>query len=60
VPVFIFRHYLQDKGTFPASMHDDLQIKAGQRGATKRAGVLPYLAVAGGVFACWLGTQMAA
>ncbi len=47
VPVFFFRHYIQDKGRFPDHMLDDIGI--GQSGlATRKAGVLPYLALAGG------------
>lgn len=60
VPVFIFRHYLQDKGSFPAGMLDDGQSEGDHARTPNRAGVLPYLAVAGGAFACWLGTTMAA
>ena len=48
VPVFWFRHYVQDCGVFPSHMLEDLGLQAGDfnRG---RAGVLPYLALIGGV-----------
>jgi amino acid transporter len=46
VPVFIFRHYVQDKGVFPQAMRDDLE-PAGESGYVRRAGWLPYLALAG-------------
>jgi amino acid transporter len=48
IPVFAFRHYVQDKGQFPPRMLDDLGLKSGDLGE-KKAGVLPYLALAGGV-----------
>ena len=46
--MFAFRHYVQDKGQFPPQMLEDLGLKAGDLGQ-KKAGVLPYLALAGGV-----------
>ncbi|HKP22474.1 MAG TPA: APC family permease [Dongiaceae bacterium] len=48
IPVFAFRHYVQDKGQFPPRMLEDLGLKAGDLGQ-KKAGVLPYVALAGGV-----------
>jgi amino acid transporter len=48
IPVFAFRHYVQDKGQFPPQMLADLGLKAGDLGE-KKAGVLPYLALAGGI-----------
>jgi amino acid transporter len=48
IPVFAFRHYIQDKGQFPPRMLEDLGLKAGDLGQ-KKAGMLPYLALAGGV-----------
>ena len=48
VPFFVWRHYIIDKGQFPAAMLDDLHIE--QRDLNnRRAGNLPYLALAGGV-----------
>lgn len=71
VPVFCYRHYVQDHGVFPASMYDtgderdDIALDGAPRHAggavttsgppTKRAGVLPYLALAGGVVAVLVG-----
>lgn len=48
IPVFLFRHYVQDKGRFPAHMLEDLNIKAGDP-QTRKAGVLPYLTLMAGV-----------
>lgn len=50
VPVFIYRHYVQDKGQFPKQMLEDMYLGEAEPGVdTKRAGVLPYLALAAGV-----------
>lgn len=48
IPVFAFRHYVQDKGQFPARMLDDLGLKAGELGE-KKAGVLPYVVLVAGL-----------
>ena len=48
IPVFWFRHYVQDKGQFPARMLDDLGLKAGDLGQ-KKAGILPYVVLAVGL-----------
>ena len=42
VPVFVYRHYLQDKGQFPPSMVEDLEISPGRQ-ITRRAGIWPYI-----------------
>ncbi len=44
VPVFCYRHYLQDGGRFPAGALADLGLKDGDMGE-KKAGMLPYLAL---------------
>lgn len=48
VPVFCFRHYVQDKGAFPAHMLDDLGMQASDL-TRRKAGMLPYLTLAAGV-----------
>lgn len=48
IPVFLYRHYVTDKGVFPAKMLEELQLEDGGT-LEKKAGILPYLAVAGGV-----------
>jgi amino acid transporter len=55
VPVFAFRHYLVDRGVFPATMCQDLLVDGERELKPKRAGMLPYLSLAGGVSACLLG-----
>jgi amino acid transporter len=42
IPVFVYRHYLQDKGQFPPSMVEDLEISPGQQLA-RGAGIWPYV-----------------
>ncbi len=41
VPVFWYRHYLQDKGRFPEKMLEDLQV-GGMPISETKAGILPY------------------
>jgi amino acid transporter len=55
VPIFAFRHYVVDKGVFPKHMFEDLLLPGEQTLGPARAGVLPYLALAGGIAACLLG-----
>lgn len=56
LPVFAYRHYVQDKGKFPPEALEDLGL-VGQDLGVKKAGILPYLALAGGLavalFANW-------
>ncbi|MCA3562372.1 MAG: APC family permease [Aestuariivirga sp.] len=47
IPVFVFRHYVQDGGKFPKEALDDLGIVGSGLGERK-AGVLPYLTLAAG------------
>jgi amino acid transporter len=48
VPVFVYRHYFQDQGEFPAATAEDLEMSEGVR-APRRAGILPYVALLAGV-----------
>lgn len=53
VPVFWYRHYLQDGGKFPKEAYDDLGLPYGELGE-RRAGMLPYLAlVVGAAVVLW-------
>ena len=49
IPVFLWRHYVTDKGKFPEHMLGDLIIEGETELAPTRAGVLPYVAVAAGL-----------
>jgi amino acid transporter len=53
IPVFIYRHYVQDKGSFPKQMLEDLYITGDDTNTSKKAGVLPYVALAAGVLLVW-------
>ncbi|RUM95564.1 APC family permease [Pseudaminobacter arsenicus] len=48
IPVFCYRHYVQDKGRFPEQMLDDLGIKQEDL-ANRKAGILPYLTLVAGL-----------
>jgi hypothetical protein len=47
VPVFCYRHYITDKGQFPAAMQEDMHLGS-EEGVGTRAGILPYLTLIGG------------
>ncbi len=55
IPVFIYRHYIQDKGVFPNAADDDLLYG----NVTKRAGVLPYVALVAGVLLVYVMHRLA-
>jgi amino acid transporter len=42
LPVFVFRHYIQDGGKFPPEMLAELNLK-GQDLGERKAGILPYI-----------------
>jgi amino acid transporter len=48
LPVFLFRHYVTDKGVFPASMTEDMHL-APEEGVKPNSGWLPFLTVVAGV-----------
>ena len=48
IPVFIFRHYMQDGGRFPDQALADLGLK-GQDLGERKAGMLPYLTLVAGI-----------
>ena len=48
LPVFVYRHYIQDGGKFPQEALDDLGIVGGGLGERK-AGILPYLTLLAGL-----------
>ncbi len=45
IPVFVYRHYIQDKGTFPPEMAEDLEMVGGEQ-IVNRAGLWPYAVLA--------------
>ncbi len=48
IPVFCYRHYIQDGGKFPAHMLDDLGIRQEDL-RERKAGMLPYLTLIAGL-----------
>jgi amino acid transporter len=58
VPVFLFRHYIQDKGVFPKTMSEDLELSDDQA-LVRRAGILPYLVLAAGACVVWVSHSLA-
>lgn len=58
IPVFCFRHYVQDKGVFPASMYDTSHDRTAMTVVgppVRRAGLLPYLVLAAGAATVLVG-----
>ncbi|SES24181.1 APC family permease [Rhizobium sp. NFR03] len=53
IPVFFYRHYIQDRGQFPAQMLEDLGVKPGET-MNRKAGILPYLTLIAGVAVVFL------
>ncbi|MEL7563811.1 MAG: APC family permease [Dehalobacterium sp.] len=49
IPVFLYRHYITDKGIYPDHMYQDMNIIPGQK-LERKAGYLPNLALLGAVF----------
>lgn len=49
IPVFWYRHYIQDRGNFPTGMMDDLGIKTSNELGERRSGFLPYLVLLVGI-----------
>ena len=49
IPVFWYRHYIQDRGKFPDRMLEDLGIKDAGHLGEKKAGMLPYVTLAAGL-----------
>lgn len=58
IPVFVFRHYIQDKGKFPDEMLEDMELRT-DKTLTKNAGVLPYLALILCGLVVWISHKLA-
>jgi amino acid transporter len=59
IPIFMWRHYITDKGQFPKAMLEDMHLDANENGVSTRAGVLPYLALAAGVLIVFVTSSIA-
>lgn len=55
LPFFYYRHYVTDKGKFPKHMWDDLLLEGETELQPTKAGIKPYIAVAGGLASMALG-----
>lgn len=50
IPVFMYRHYVTDRGQYPRRMLEDLHVDMNDAGSfEKKAGVLPYITLAAGI-----------
>ena len=58
LPVFVWRHYVQDRGTFPPAMIEDLEMGDGGK-MVRRAGMMPYVALAVGVLVVYVTHRLA-
>jgi amino acid transporter len=59
VPIFLYRHYIVDKGKFPADFSADIQPGGPVTTVNFRAGKLVYLSVAAAALAVFLGYHLA-
>jgi amino acid transporter len=58
IPVFVYRHYIQDKGTFPPDMAEDLGHND-HAAVVKRAGIWPYVVLAAGIAVVFITHRLA-
>jgi amino acid transporter len=57
VPIFIYRHYIQDKGSFPGSLVRESLSPSGAA-LQRRAGYWPYIAIAVGCAVVWFAHSL--
>jgi len=57
IPVFCYRHFIQDGGKFPARMMEDIEGDGTVDVNKRNAGVLPYVALAAGVAVVWIANS---
>jgi amino acid transporter len=55
IPIFLWRHYVVDKGQFPKAMLEDIDLTKGNY-TSRRAGFLPYMALTGGALMLIIGS----
>ena len=58
LPVFMFRHQIQDKGIFPRAMAEHLELGPDAK-PLRRAGILPYVALVAGVVVLYVAHRLA-
>lgn len=50
IPVFLFRHYITDRGQYPRKMLEDLHVDMNDdKSFERKAGILPYLTLGAGI-----------
>lgn len=50
IPLFMYRHYVTDRGQYPRKMLEDLHLDMNDAGSfEKKAGVLPYVTIGAGI-----------
>ena len=59
IPIFMWRHYVVDKGVFPKEMLEDMYLATDDDGKSSKAGVLPYLALTAAVVIVFVTSQLA-
>lgn len=60
IPIFIYRHYIQDKGVFPRTMSQDMLAGSDGQQSGKGAGLWPYLTLLLGVLIVYFTQRLAA
>ena len=58
IPVFLFRHYVTDRGKFPDTMMADLQVEGGTDLSVRKAGILPYVTLVAGITTVIIANQV--
>ncbi|MGP1716007.1 MAG: APC family permease [Methylophilus sp.] len=53
VPLFIYRHYFEDKGVFPSQLISDMQPQISRPAYTKYLEYMPYLSIAAAIILVW-------
>lgn len=59
IPVFMWRHYVVDKGVFPKEMQEDMHLATDANGESSRAGILPYMALGAAVVIVYFTSHLA-
>lgn len=60
IPIFIYRHYIQDKGVFPPILSQDMSTDSIGKSSVKGAGMWPYLTLLLGVIIVYFTQRLAA
>jgi amino acid transporter len=58
IPIFIFRHYVQDKGRFPDALAIESSVAGGTTSIARAAGYWPYVAIALGCVVVWIAHRV--